>query len=481
MSTTDEVIPSARRLVRSLRDMGYDFTTAVADLVDNSLEANATVVSINVEFDGDNSWVRIADNGRGMLENELIEAMRYGSDREYNEQSLGKFGLGLKTASMSQCQRLTVASRTDREHTDIVARCWDFEYIESTDKWEVLRIAQQDLDQAIRKELENTTGTVVFWQKLDRILGYKHPYGENARRRLSTMCRDLEIHLAMVFHKFLVGEIPGKQFKIYLNGNEVKAWDPYACTEPKTQHLSPICISCEYEDITADIILEPYILPPRDDFSSRDAWENASGPKKWNQQQGFYVYRNGRMIQSGGWSRLRTPDEHTKLARIGLSFSPVLDEAFKINVSKMRVYLPAQIRDQVENAVEPIVRMARTTYDNPSRSGQTISHIGNRQTSQIPNQRESIVSPHPNEGTVSVNPLIGSGQGPVTAPFSYVAPQDSENITASVTRTEDPNSNLQLWTLDQIMEKISEIAEPEELPVITRVFHRLRSNLSLYS
>lgn len=99
MSATDEVIPSARRLVRSLRDMGYDFTTAVADLVDNSLEAEATVVTIDVEFEGDESWVRIIDNGHGMTEEELVEAMRYGSDREYDDQSLGKFGLGLKTAS----------------------------------------------------------------------------------------------------------------------------------------------------------------------------------------------------------------------------------------------------------------------------------------------------------------------------------------------------------------------------------------------
>jgi len=256
MSTTDEVIPSARRLVRSLRDMGYDFTTAVADLVDNSLEANATVISINVEFEGDNSWIRVSDNGKGMTETELIEAMRYGSGREYNEQSLGKFGLGLKTASMSQCQRLTVASRTDPEHINIVARCWDFEYIENSDRWEVLRISQNDLDRAIRVELEKTTGTVIFWQKLDRILGYKHPYGEIARRRLFTMCRDLEIHLAMVFHKFLNGEIPGRNLKIFLNGNEIKGWDPFARNETKTQNLTSRRITCEYEDARGEVIVE---------------------------------------------------------------------------------------------------------------------------------------------------------------------------------------------------------------------------------
>src|SRR2546426_3311407 len=96
-----EVIPSARRLMKSLRDMGYDFVQAIADIVDNSIEAKATLVAIDVEFDGDNSWVRISDNGRGMKREQLREAMRYGTDRDYDEKDLGKFGLGLKTASMS--------------------------------------------------------------------------------------------------------------------------------------------------------------------------------------------------------------------------------------------------------------------------------------------------------------------------------------------------------------------------------------------
>lgn len=106
-----EAIPSAKRLITSLRDLGYDFSQAVADVVDNSIEAGATVVSIDVEFDGDDSWIRIADNGKGMRPEQLREAMRYGAEREYEIDALGKFGLGLKTASMSQCQRLSVASR----------------------------------------------------------------------------------------------------------------------------------------------------------------------------------------------------------------------------------------------------------------------------------------------------------------------------------------------------------------------------------
>src|SRR6266542_775915 len=125
-----EVIPSARRLIKSLRDLGYDFASAVADLVDNSVSAQATLVAIDVEFEGDDSWVRIAENGIGMTTAELKEAMRYGADRDYGDDDLGKFGLGLKTASMSQCQRLSVASRVNENRADIAAFCWDLDHIE---------------------------------------------------------------------------------------------------------------------------------------------------------------------------------------------------------------------------------------------------------------------------------------------------------------------------------------------------------------
>ena len=201
----DEVIPSARRLIKSLRDVGYNFTTAVADIVDNSIEAEATQIDIRVEFDGEDSWVRIADNGRGMTEEELLEAMRYGSEREYSEENLGKFGLGLKTASLSQCRRLTVASRNNSSSMNLVARCWDLEHIERENRWEVIRLNGTELEPGITEPLRGNAGTVVLWERLDRILGYKHPYGEPARKRLLTMCRELEEHLGMVFHRFLMG------------------------------------------------------------------------------------------------------------------------------------------------------------------------------------------------------------------------------------------------------------------------------------
>jgi len=362
-----EMIPSAKRLIKSLRDMGYDFPAAVADLIDNSIEAGASRVAIDIRFEGDNSRVRIADDGRGMDAEQLREAMRYGSERDYDEDALGKFGLGLKTASMSQCRRLSVASRPSTDGSDIAAYCWDLDHIEQQNKWEIVALERDGVGLFAREPLKNQAGTVVVWQKLDRILGYDHPYGEAARNRLLQMSRDVEQHIAMVFHKFLSGEVKNKQLQIVLNGNEVTPWDPFCRNEKATKVLEPLRLAVEFEGALGEMRLEPFVLPHEDDFSSPDAFRRASGPSKWNQQQGFYIYRNGRMIQSGGWCRLRTADEHTKLARIGLSFSPVLDEAFKINVAKMRVQLPTYARDDLERALAPVVRLARESYDRKSR------------------------------------------------------------------------------------------------------------------
>lgn len=362
-----EVIPSPRRLIESLRDMGYDFSAAVADLIDNSIEASATTVIINVEFDGDDSWVRIADNGCGMDISRLREAMRYGTEREYDAEDLGRFGLGLKTASLSQCQRLTVASRTNPERAYIIAYCWDIEHIRKTNRWEILPIRGKELEHIVSGPLRKTTGTVVLWQRLDRILGYRHPYGEFARKRLSNMCRELEEHLAMVFHRFLSGAVPRKKIRILLNENEIRPWDPFARSESKTKVLPPVDVNLEHEGVSGSIRLEPFVLPHQDDFSSQEAFRYARGPANWNQQQGFYIYRANRLIQSGGWCRLRTIDEHTKLARVALSFSPALDEAFKINVAKMRVQLPQQIRDEVDRALKPVIRAAEETYRRKSK------------------------------------------------------------------------------------------------------------------
>ena len=216
-----ELIPSAKRLIRSLRDVGYEFVDAVADIVDNAVEAEATLIDIKLKFDGEDSYLTIADNGAGMTSKEIQEALRFGSNRQYDEtDDLGRYGLGLKTASLSQCERLTVSARRGEERVRINSYCWDLDHIEYTNRWEILKVDSYELREEVLQHLQLTTGTVVTWERLGRLLGYKYPSGEYARKQAEQMMESLSAHLGMVFHRFLSGEVAGKRIAIYINEYE---------------------------------------------------------------------------------------------------------------------------------------------------------------------------------------------------------------------------------------------------------------------
>lgn len=453
-----EVIPGAKRLIRSLRDMGYEFSTAVADIVDNAIEARSNVVRIDIVWNGEYSYVLIADNGDGMSPAQLREAMRYGAERDYDTEDLGKFGLGLKTASMSQCTKLTVASRQNPNRADISAYCWDLDHISATNRWEILPVPSQSLPSEVKQHLKETTGTVVIWERLDRILNYKSPDGEFARKNLMAMCRELEDHLAMVFHRFLAGEVRGKKLSIYINNNKIVPWDPFARSEEATNKLESVSVRVEGATSKADVIIEPFVLPHQSKFSSPEAHLRASGPNKWNRQQGFYIYRADRLIQSGGWSGLRTLDEHLKLARIALSFSPRVDDAFKINVAKMRVMLPASIKDDVAKAVAPAIRLANSTYRSSEKTASP------RPPSLPPTARPST-------------PLAGSTPTPTPTPPINGGGKEPSVTREGVfsTRNNLTNSSTAATKLDEVGSMLIRVATFEEMPVLERVLERARS------
>lgn len=360
---TVRVLPSAHRLIDSLRDLGYDATEAIADLVDNSIAAGAHRVDVTVQFEGADSWIRIADDGHGMNAATITEAMRYGSNRGYEDNDLGKFGLGLKTASMSIARRLTVASRPSKDSRRAEVRQLDLDHVEKHDAWEVLVLGAGERPEQAIEPLAEHRGTVILWEDLDRLLIYSDPAGGWARRRLNDLAADTEAHLSMIFHRFLAGEVPRRKLTITVNGNRIEPWDPFACEEPASEELRAEDIPLNTAAGSGIVRIEPYVLPPKAGFSSEVAWRRLSGPNQWNRQQGFYVYRADRMIQSGGWSHMRTIDEHTKLSRIGIFFGPELDSAFGINVAKMRVSLPSELRSLIEEPVSKAVRRARAVYD----------------------------------------------------------------------------------------------------------------------
>jgi hypothetical protein len=363
MRRTAQVLPSAHRLIDSLRDLGYDATEAIADLVDNSIAAGAHRVDVMIHFEGPDSWIRIADDGHGMNAATITEAMRYGSNRGYEDNDLGKFGLGLKTASMSICRRLTVASRPSKESKRAEVRQLDLDYVEENDAWEVLILGAGERPEAAIEPLMDHRGTVILWEDLDRLLIYSDPSGGWARRRMNDLAAETEAHLSMIFHRFLAGEVPRRKLTITVNGNRIEPWDPFAPEEKGTEMLRREDIPLNTAKGSGIVRMEPYVLPPKAGFSSEVAWRRLSGPNQWNRQQGFYVYRANRMIQSGGWSHMRTIDEHTKLSRIAIFFGPELDSAFGINVAKMRVSLPSELRSLIDEPVSKAVRRARAVYD----------------------------------------------------------------------------------------------------------------------
>ncbi|WP_245906198.1 ATP-binding protein [Mycolicibacterium palauense] len=361
------VTPSAARLTDSLRDIGYDFSSAVADLVDNSITADATQVNVLIEFDGEASRVFISDNGRGMTINGLTEAMRFGSRREYGTGDLGRYGLGLKTASLSQGRCLTVVTRSSSGRRLIQTRQLDLDLIAEYDDWLIIDPYRTSAIDRARNLLEDVPGTVVLWEKLDRVVPSKNASGGWARRRFETLQQKTADHLAMVFHKFLGGEVGKERLVITVNGQKLLPWDPFARSELGTQELVQQVFEIEHGDAAGQVTLRRFVLPGRDQFSSAAEFERMSGPLKWNRQQGLYTYRAGRLVQWGGWAGVRSIDEHTKLARASLEFDTDLDDAFNINVAKMRVAVPSQLRHMIERPINEVCSLADDLYRKSSK------------------------------------------------------------------------------------------------------------------
>jgi len=381
-----EVIPSAKRLISSLRDLGYDFVQSVADIVDNSIAAGATEIAIIFHAAGNDSWLSISDNGVGMSGEQINEAMRYGTERKYEDDELGRYGLGLKTASLAQCRRLIVKTRFGSADSPVEIRCLDMDHIERTDKWEILVGATAGSSEHQPQPTE--TGTAVIWERLDRILGYNDPWGKVAAKEFFNLADQLKVHLGMVFHRFLLGEAGNRErLRIFVNAGEVEAWDPFAREEPETVQMSRKECSVNGSNGIGIVRFQPFILPPRAKFSSEDSFNRLAGPNKWNSQQGFYIYRADRMIWSGGWCRMRALDEHTKLARIALDFFPKLDSAFGLNVAKARISLPKELRDKIGPDVKQLVRRAEEVYRSSPEATGGKPKPGRRGGNRVPRSR----------------------------------------------------------------------------------------------
>lgn len=353
------VEPDPGALIESLRSFGYSLETAIADLVDNSITAGAKTIEIEFNWAGPESWITILDDGSGIDSDRLNDVMRPGSTNPLDDRDpddLGRFGLGLKTASFSQARSLTVLTRT--APGPAACRRWDLDHVGRTRQWQLLMGPRPESEERLAKLDDVTTGTLVLWENIDRVVDGQA--GDSDSRHFYAAVGRVESHLAAVFHRFL-----GSKLQIRLNGNAIEPWDPF-CTDHDATQLLPEGRLPYGGD---SILVQPYVLPHHSRFEDKAAHQHAGGIKGWNAQQGFYLYRSDRLILSGGWIIGGfKPEEHYKLARISIDIDQTMDADWALDVRKSRARPPAGL-------IDDLIRVAKTTR---SRASEVYRHRGTK-------------------------------------------------------------------------------------------------------
>jgi anti-sigma regulatory factor (Ser/Thr protein kinase) len=346
----DTIEPDAAALIESLRDIGYTISTAVADIVDNSLTANASEISIRVDADPDHAAVAIIDNGGGMSATELLNAMRPGSRTPTEMRSkddLGRFGLGLKTASFSQCRRLTVV--TSRQGVRSIA-IWDLDLVVEKNAWIVER---RSTEKGIRfADLLGANGTLVLWEKLDRA-GLE--FGDQTLLR---MLDEMSRHLELVFHRFMKAE-PGHPAIVFdVNGHQLKPSDPFA-----EWHDATIRQPVDRRPVAGGtVVIQAFILPHRNKVKSEAEWKRMGLSEGHMRSQGFYLYRNRRLIRHATWFRMALQHRLTQLARVKIDIGNESDADWKIDVLKASASPPPVLRNHLRQMIEGLGGKSKLVY-----------------------------------------------------------------------------------------------------------------------
>ncbi len=363
--------PAAPAMLESLRALGYSFEAAVADIIDNSIAASAS--RIDVQFRPQpHPYLAILDDGHGMSAAQLVDAMRHGGvgpTQKRELADLGRFGLGLKTASLSQCRRLTVVSSNGAA---INAATWNLDRVEESGDWVVGILSEAEINALphVADLIAGGRGTMVLWEHFDRATAGETDPG-NALGALVDLTRD---HLSLVFHRFLSGTDGGRRLTVSINNAALVPLDPYLSKHRGTQALPPETLRVEGAEVT----LRPFILPHLSRMSKDDLLL-AGGEDGLRRNQGFYVYRNRRLITYGTWFRLLRQEELTKLARVQVDISNELDHLWALDVKKSRAHPPEAVRLMLLRVVERIAGTSRHVYRfRGRRSSGEVTHVWER-------------------------------------------------------------------------------------------------------
>ena len=352
--------PHAPSLLESMRSIGYSLESALADLIDYSISAKSK--HINIEFrPTDTPYIAIIDDGDGMTKDSLESAMRHGSTNPLqirHSDDMGRYGLGLKTSSLSQCRRMTVVSL---RNSVLCAYCWDLDIVVERGSWVMLELDAGDIADIPHLDVLRTQGkgTIVLWQNLDRLT-----MGESSMdTALGQQMDHARGHLSLVFHRFINPEPGRSRVSLSINQNPLPAIDPFLLDHKATQHLDEDIFSVDGRKI----VVKPFILPHASKLSPTEM-ARAGGSDGLRNQQGFYVYRNRRLIIWGTWFRLARKDELSKLARVRVDIPNSLDHLWTLDIKKSAVHPPEAVRSNLRRTVERIRQASGRTITFRGRS-----------------------------------------------------------------------------------------------------------------
>lgn len=368
---TKSLPPYAPTLIESTRAIGYSLEAAVADIIDNSIAVNAKNVDIYF-FPVDGAYIAILDNGKGMTEEEIDVAMQYGSKNpteERDKKDLGRFGLGLKTASLSQCRCLTVISK---QGDNLEGRQWDIDHVTEVGDWSLNVLDEEDIQQIPQFDelIKYESGTLVVWQKLDRLKAGEINFELSLGRKMDRVRN----HLSLIYHRYLAGESGITKLKLSINGEKIKGIDPFL-TEKSVQAMDDETLVIQGNKI----LVRPYILPHISKLTS-DEIKMLGGKDGLRKQQGFYVYRNKRLLVWGTWFRMMRQGDLSKLARIRVDIPNTLDDLWTLDIKKSSALPPAEVRKNLEIIINQIAeRSKRTwTFRGKKEVSDTETHVWNR-------------------------------------------------------------------------------------------------------
>ena len=348
-----EIPPRPSSLIESMRAIGYSLSTALADLVDNCIVAGAKTIQIFSTPDKADLKVGILDDGIGMTEEELLEAMRLGTRSPLEERSqfdLGRFGLGLKTASFSQCRVLTVVTRV--KGSTAIAR-WNLDHIAESGTWQVQ--IPDDLTSVPWIEHLGLSGTLVVWEQID--LGTDDGDSSTNTDDFVRRTDEARSHLELVFHRFLTGG-PGRQkVNIQMNNRSLEPYDPFHSSHPATMATPEERIKVA----NGHVLVQAFTLPHHGKVTAAE-WDRYARPEGYIRSQGFYLYRERRLIIHGTWFGLARQSEHTKLARVRIDMPNALDGAWRIDVKKASAQLPPPVRDRLKRIIERLGAPSKNVF-----------------------------------------------------------------------------------------------------------------------